>query len=264
MAPLVCLLTDFGDSDTYAACMKGVLLSLCPQVKLIDITHRVPPHNVLSASYLLYSAWDYFPKGTVFVCVVDPGVGSERREIICVSEDKYTVCPDNGTISLLCRMKKHLCCFGLQRDIVKRATGRGVSNTFHGRDIFAPAAALICNQKQDQLMRQNTEPLILPDVFTKTENKNNLLKGKIVHIDRFGNCISSLHKSQLKPPFSHPVEVMPRKVTLDTINTTFSDVAPGEALAYWGSMDFLEIGVRNGNASQAFNICQLDEIVLYL
>jgi S-adenosylmethionine hydrolase len=264
MAPLVCLLTDFGDSDTYAACMKGVLLSLCPQVKLIDITHRVPPHNVLSASYLLYSAWDYFPKGTIFVCVVDPGVGTERREILCVSEDKYTVCPDNGTISLLCRMKKHLCCFGLQRDIVIRATGRGVSSTFHGRDIFAPAAALICNHKQDSLMQRETEPLILPDVYTESDTKNNLLKAKIVHIDRFGNCISSLHKSQLKRSSSSAVELTSKNIILNNINKTFSDVAPGEALAYWGSMDFLEIGVRNGNASQALNICQMDEIVLYL
>jgi S-adenosylmethionine hydrolase len=264
MAPLVCLLTDFGDSDAYTASMKGVLLSLCPQVNLVDITHRIPPHNILSASYLLYSTWDYFPKATVFVCVVDPGVGTERRELICEAEDKYIVCPDNGTLSLLSRMKKRLSCYVLQRREIERITNKKISSTFHGRDIFAPAAAFICNQQQDQITGQTAEPLILPAVFTETDSAKHLLKGKILHIDGFGNCISSLHKSQVRQPYSHSVEVIPHKLKLGTVNTTFADAAPGSALAYWGSTDFLEIGVRNGNAAQSLSISQLDEIALSL
>ncbi|MBN1798398.1 MAG: SAM-dependent chlorinase/fluorinase [Spirochaetales bacterium] len=264
MAPIVCLLTDFGDSDAYAASMKGVLLSLCPELNLIDITHQIAPQNVLSASYLLYSAWDYFPEATVFICVVDPGVGSERKEIICRLEDKYVVCPDNGTISLLMRMKKQLSCFVLQREAIENIMDRKISSTFHGRDIFAPAAALICNQKQAELMHRQTDPLLIPHVHTENDKKNQLLKGKILHIDGFGNCISAIHKSQLTQPFSRPVELKSQKIKINVINNTFSDVVPGRPVAYWGSMDFLEIGVRNGNASLTLGISQTDEVALSL
>jgi len=262
VAPIVCLLTDFGDSDAYTASMKGVLLSLCPELNLIDITHQVPPQNVLSASYLLLSVWDYFPKSTVFICVVDPGVGSERKEMVCFLEGKYIVCPDNGTISLLSRMKKQPACYLLQRQVIERTINRKISTTFHGRDIFAPAASLICNQKQDQLMQREMDPLIIPHVYTKSDRKKRLLKGKILHIDRFGNCISSIHKSQLNQSPSPHVEVESHDIKINTINNTFSDVTPGKPVAYWGSMDFLEIAIRNGHAADTLGIAQLTEVIL--
>jgi S-adenosylmethionine hydrolase len=263
MKRFVCLLTDFGVSDEYAASMKGALLRISPGVNIIDVTHELPAHDIISAAYILYSIWDYFPRGTVFVCVVDPGVGGERREIVACGEGKYIVCPDNGTLSLLLRRGARLTCFSIKRKAVENTTGKRISATFHGRDIFAPAAGLICNKKFAAIRQQEINPYIIPQVFTETTASPHAIKGRILHIDRFGNCISSIHQSEsAKNSFSGKVTVAARNLTISPISKTFADVAPGRRLAYWGSTGFLEIGIRNGNAAAALGIVQLDEVVL--
>jgi S-adenosylmethionine hydrolase len=275
MKPLVCFLTDFGASDEYAASMKGVLLTGCPRATLIDITHALPPHDILGAAYLLYAAWDYFPQHTVFVCVVDPGVGGERKELVALTDKKYIICPDNGIVSLLSRMKGPFPCHAVSREAVRAAGVKGapddtgasgarrISATFHGRDIFAPAAAMICNKRYGAVKQQEIDPYIIPDVYTEKTADPPGIKGKILHIDRFGNCISAIHRSEAgEKDYTAHVRLGAQHITLDAIHSTFSDVAPGRPLAYWGSTGFLEIGVRNGSAAAALGLALLDEVVL--
>jgi S-adenosylmethionine hydrolase len=263
MVPTVCLLTDFGNSNAYAGIMKGVLFSLCPKIRLIDLTHDIPPQDVLSAAYHLYSAWDYFPKKTIFVCVVDPGVGSGRKELVAYDQGKYLVCPDNGVISLLIRRKKEINCRELKRDPIERIAKNPISNTFQGRDIFAPAAALIGKQRYKALLGPSIIPYLIPEVFPEIIAATNALKGKILHIDRFGNCISSIHISEVSgKAYKECVGIKSAGMEITRISRTFSDVAEGEVLAYWGSSGFLEIAVRNGHAASKLGLSRLDEIIL--
>lgn len=269
---IVVLLTDFGERDGYAGILKGVLFSLAPSLRIVDLSHGIEPYNTLSAAYLLYSAWEYFPPGTVFCAVVDPGVGSDRGTCLALCEGRYLIAPDNGLASLLCRMKPDLAAWELNPASVpglgKASAQRAPSGTFHGRDIFAPAAALCAQDRAELLKGRPIEPVVLPEVYPlyPRGGPRGALCGRVMHIDRFGNCITSIHERDLTGSALSRTQLRLRLrcAELEGLKRTYSDVRPGEPLFLLGSCGFLEVAVREASAARQLGIGQREEVTLNL
>ena len=248
---MIALLTDFGTKDGYVAAVKGSILSIAPHCPILDITHEIEPQNIYQAAYVLLSSYQYFPKGTIVVCVVDPGVGSNRRILLVQEGDYYFIAPDNGLLSHV--LKNHGCSI---HEITETKYFRSeVSNTFHGRDIFAPVAANFFLNPVPDLFGKRTNNYVKFD----TKNviiKKNILRSTVLHVDRFGNIIlDTLHSHSLFSVGKKDIEV---KVILHPgdeeigmpIRKTFSQVDRGEWVAYFGSAGFLELAVNQGNAAE--------------
>jgi len=266
---IVVLLSDFGSRDGYAGIMKGVILSRDPGIRIIDLTHQIEPHNILSGAYVLYSAWNYLPPGSVVCAVVDPGVGSGRATLVAQFNQRALIAPDNGLISLLVRMIPDGRSYALQLDslleLVEDASSHPVrpgdssrpSNTFHGRDLFAPAAVLCATGFSRRIRGRAIEPVVLPEAMV--EHHPDGVTGKILHIDRFGNCISSVHSSDLvaiDPNRDQAPNIKCGKFNGNRIRRTYADVPVGESLCLMGSCAFLEIAVREASAAERFGITQ--------
>jgi S-adenosylmethionine hydrolase len=254
---IVALLTDFGTRDAYVGVMKAVMLARFPGLRLVDLSHEIAAHDILSGAYLLYSAWDYFPAGSAFCAVVDPGVGGPRGTLMAEEGGRYLVAPDNGLVSLLDRMKRGLSVFALDTAVVVELCppppGRRSGSTFHGRDLFAPAAALCAAGQADRVRGPRLAPVLLPEVRPKIRPQGRgrgRLEGCIIHVDRFGNCITSLHRSDLTGPFSSGgFVVRAGTFSVQGFKATYVETEPGEALAVIGSAEFLELSVREGSAA---------------
>jgi S-adenosylmethionine hydrolase len=266
---IVALLSDFGGRDGYAGIMKGVILSRDPHIRIVDLTHEIDPHNILSGAYVLYSAWDYLPRGSVFCAVVDPGVGSGRATLLGEFNDRTLIAPDNGLISLLVRMIPDGRSYALQEDSVLELTGNAssvqgrsvkaatASNTFHGRDLFAPAAALCAAGFSSRIRGRAVEPVVLPEAMP--EHRPGAVTGTILHIDRFGNCISSVHGTDLAAVGSNrgsPLHIHCGRFNANRICRTYADVPVGNPLCLLGSSAFLEIAVREASAAERFGVSQ--------
>ncbi len=262
-APLIALLSDFGLRDAYVASMKGVLLAACPRTPLLDVTHDILPGNILSASYVLYSVWDRLPRGTVVLAVVDPGVGTERGMLAARADGRYVIAPDNGLISFLRRGKgDELTAFALRTDFLQAEP----SATFHGRDVFAPAAAHLARGRHRAVLGPPVPPVILEAAFSTAAStaQGGAVHGRIVHLDRFGNAVTSILAGDIADHDRVEVEFVargrvvkePYRVRLRGVRRTYADVAPGRPVVYTGSMGFIEIGVRNGSAADKLGIRQ--------
>ncbi|MBN1136596.1 MAG: SAM-dependent chlorinase/fluorinase [Anaerolineae bacterium] len=245
--PIVTLTTDFGQADGYAGAMKGIILTICPEAILVDISHEVRPQAVRQAAYVLSTATPYFPAGAVHLVVVDPGVGSDRRPIAVRSERATYVAPDNGVLSLALALDPPQAAVHLRAD-------RPIGATFHGRDLFAPAAArLACGADLDELGEavSLTGLVSLPNLSPQQQPDGSWI-GHILHIDRFGNLISDIEYPVTDAPstaLNSQGVVWVGKVRIAGVIRTYSDVAPGELVAYVGSSGHLEIAVRDGSAA---------------
>lgn len=246
---IVTFLTDFGLHDTYVGQMKGVALSIDPTLRIVDLTHDVAPQDIVEGAFQVWSCVEAFPPGTVHVAVVDPGVGTDRRAICVEAYGSLFVGPDNGLFEHILGDASNVV------EVRNRAVQRSrVSETFHGRDVFAPAGAYLASGRvgsADLGPKASVESLVrLPPV---TGSGAGYIAGRIVSIDRFGNCITMLGASSL------PAEPQSGLVTcgtfsVDAIDGTFADVDEAEPLAYIGSHGTLEIAVRNGNAAERFSL----------
>ena len=246
MISTIALLTDFGTSDWYVAAMKGVMLNISPDVNLIDITHNIEPGNVDAAAFVLANCWRDFPSNTIFLVVVDPGVGTTRKPICARAGRTLFVGPDNGVFSAIA--------FDEVRELKNdELFTDNASCTFHGRDIFAPAAAYLSmgfnfleigDVVEAPITRTPAAPLYEPEFAS----------GQILYFDRFGNAISNIEKPKVAERF--PLE--DTQVTLKEKNyplsKTFSDVGTGEVLAYFGSGGYLEFAVNLGSARQKLGL----------
>ncbi len=270
---IIALLSDFGSIDGYVGTMKGMILGINRDVTLVDISHEVPPFEVLPASYLLYNSWDYFPEGTVFLAVVDPGVGSDRDIIIGRSGGRFLVAPDNGIVSLLALRKEDLEVFSVKQEILNELSSKrpSWSHTFDGRDIFAPLAAMLAAGDFKDFIDNKVDPVTLADLECNKEVKGDFIriKGKIIHIDRFGNCVSSIHVDDVRKPDSPltPLSLSFRLPgceipVMGTLSSTFRDVGPGEHLWYAGSAGFFELGIREWNAAKTLGIKLRDTVIV--
>jgi len=241
MTSVITLLTDFGTSDSYVAEVKGVLLSGAPGVTLVDVSHAVPPVNIATAAYLLGRTWKHFPKGTVHFVVVDPGVGTTRRAVAVGRDGHFFVAPDNGVLTPV---------FGPGAEVWTLAEPEGAHPTFHGRDLFAPAAArLASGATLAEVGAAVLEPpVMLAAPIPLYEGKK--VHGEVLHVDRYGNLVTTL-----TPEFVPSYAVMEsEEMPIGPIRRTFADVEKGELLAYWGSSGLLEVAVRDGSAARRLGI----------
>ena len=239
---IVTLLTDFGNVDHYVAEMKGVLLTRAPGAILVDITHGIAPGDVRSAAYVLGRTWHRFPGPTIHVAVVDPGVGTSRTALAVSAHGHWFVGSDNGVFTPVLH--------DTAVEAVALLTPEHASPTFHGRDVFAPAAAALANNSP---LRSLGEPFAgMPQrlAYTEPHYEGKTVVGEVVYIDRFGSLVTNL-TTELVPDYA-TLEV--EDLDLGPLRRTFSDVTAGGLLAYIGSGGAIEIAVRNGSAARRLGV----------
>ena len=240
----IALITDFGTRDPYVAAMKGVLAART-EATVHDLTHEIAPFDVLEAAWFLKTVVPYWPEGTIFVCVVDPGVGTSRKIVMAEVKGRFFLAPDNGLLTFLA------------------ANGRAVedealflpstSTTFHGRDRFAPVAAAIANGQDI-----DGRDVALTRLDYTPPSYGDVVRGTIVAIDRFGNAITDIEAARLRRPYALRV----RDLVIDRIETTYGDAAPG-AFLIAGSSGFVEISVARTSAAERLQLRRLERIELW-
>jgi S-adenosylmethionine hydrolase len=251
---IVTLTSDFGLCDAYVAAMKAQVLRYCPRAVLIDVTHNVPPQDVLCGSITLERAIDGFGPGTVHLAVVDPGVGTSRRLLIGKIRQSLVVCPDNGLITWSWRRLGG----GKVRELSWRPADRQtLSTTFHGRDIMAPVAGMLADgAPPEELSRPIDDPLMLDIAPAEPPAR----AGRIIHIDHFGNATTNIARESLRSVARLTVRVARRRI--GRFKRTYFDAAPGAPLALFGSSGLVEIAVRDGSAAQKLGLRVGDPVVL--
>ncbi len=242
---IITLLTDFGLIDPYVGIMKGVILSISAKANIIDITHQIPPGAIAQAAMVLEESYPFFPRGSIHVAIVDPGVGTSRRAILFVTENRFFLGPDNGLLWPIISSHPNGKIIHLTE---KKFFLPFISQTFHGRDIFAPVAAHLCKGVDPLKMGTIIDnPVRLSKPGIKKAEK--VLVGMVTRIDNFGNLITNISERDLKEflgPFSPIIKIS--DIIIKKISRTYSDVEPGELLALIGSSGFMEISVNLGRA----------------
>jgi len=243
--PRLTLLTDFGTADGYAAAMKGVIASICPEAVLDDASHEVPPGDVEAAAWALARYWRLYPPGTVHVVVVDPGVGGERRALAVRADERLLVAPDNGILTRVLEEAQAWAAAAIQQPRFLRPE---ISRTFHGRDIFAPAAAhLALGVPLEELGPTLTDPVRLHLArFTITPDA---VLGSVIHVDRFGNLVTNIPAGWVSAG-----HVVAAGRDLGPVRRSYVEVAPGEVLALVGSAGLLEVAARDGSAAASLGL----------
>ncbi|HMF57186.1 MAG TPA: SAM-dependent chlorinase/fluorinase [Pyrinomonadaceae bacterium] len=250
MSSIITLLTDFGSADYFVGAMKGVILYSNPEASIVDITHEIPAHDIQSGAFTLLAVYKNFPAGTIHVCVIDPGVGSSRRPILVEAGGYYFVGPDNGVFSFIYEREEDNKVFHLNRAEFFR---QPVSNTFHGRDIFAPVAAAISKGAKPAEIGEEITNHVRLDAISPIATGEDELEATIIHVDRFGNCITSLRREHLSENFdanSARIIVNDREITSHRNFFGEDENAARELFTIWGSAGFLEIAAFRASASQ--------------
>lgn len=247
---LVTLLTDFGTRDYFVGAMKGAILSVNPSAKIVDITHDSPAHNISAAAFTLLAAHSTFPKDTIHVCVVDPGVGSERRAILAVTENYFFLAPDNGVLSLIYDQEPGAQVFHVTNNRFFRVP---LSTTFHGRDIFAPLAGAVSRGVLPFELGEEIKDFVRYQKHEVLQIDRRTVQGEIVHIDHFGNCITNLTREDLPPDFTGDnviLAVNNREIT--KVQTYFAEAKEDGAAVFmiFGSAGFLEIAAFQNSAAK--------------
>jgi S-adenosylmethionine hydrolase len=249
--PLIALASDFGIQDNYVGIMKGVIFGLNPKASLIDISHEIPPYNIAAGRYILETSYGQFPQGTIYLAVVDPGVGTARRPILIETENYFFIGPDNGLFSFLPEGE-------IRRILVLNKWKyflKDISATFHGRDIFAPVAGYLSLGVAPEEMGSKMKSILRPQAKSY-KKMGKFTIGTVIYIDRFGNLVTSLRKEDL-PGGKYLVHLNQKSV--GPLKKTFGSVEIGEPVCYINSFGYLEIAVREGSAAEHFEIDYSDE-----
>jgi S-adenosylmethionine hydrolase len=249
--PVIAFLTDFGTRDHYAGTMKAVVLGLCPDATLVDITHDIPPHDVLTASLELAASYKYFPQHTIFLIVVDPGVGSARRGIAVDTGDYRFVAPDNGVMTAVLKETPAKRIVELTERRYARPT---VSKTFEGRDRFAPAAGWI--GKGVDLSALGRPAGDIQHLMIPTPQLNgDALVGEVLRVDRFGNLVTNIDR-KLFDKFSQSgnIEIVAGDHQIPRVVATYAEAAAGDVFALFGSTDHLEIAINTASAGERLGL----------
>ena len=236
---IITLLTDFGTADSYVAEMKGVLLSRAPEVTLVDVSHQVSPGDVRAGQYLLGRSWQQFPPGTVHLAVVDPGVGTPRRALAAEAAGHRFVAPDNGLLSFL----------PVDARFVSLPVPSDAAPTFHGRDVFAPAAAALAvgaplEGLGSPITDASRSPLPTP------HHDGTAVMGEVLYVDRFGTLVSNIPAREVEPG----VRIRVAGTDVGSLRRTFADVERGALVAFVGSGGTVEIAVRDGSAARLLGV----------
>lgn len=272
----IALLTDFGMTDSYVGVMKGVIHSICPQAQVIDITHAVSPQQIRQAAFLLEGAVSYFVPGTVFLAVVDPGVGTARRSIAVEAGDYFFVGPDNGIFSYVCREMDKVRVVELTNNTYHLPL---TSGTFHGRDVFAPVAAhLACGVMLEMLGEPVADKVDLPSPILGIKNRH--ITGEVLHVDHFGNIITSIGFLRWQSPerltfkaaygdvggasldAKRASVIVGEGQKISPLRRTYGETAPGDLMMLVSSGGFLELAVNQGSAWTRLNVSIGDKIEL--
>jgi len=254
--PIISFTTDFATADGYVGAVRGVILSICPHARILDITHDIPPQDVYHASFVLRTAVNYYPKGAVHLAVVDPAVGTERRAICVKTENYLFIGPDNGLFTPFLNDAQVI--YSLENENFWR---KHVSQTFHGRDIFGPVAAhLALGVSPATLGPMISDPARLD--FWDNEQKEDKLEGAIVHIDHFGNCITSFSPEDIAkyPNFRIYLAGQPQTPEAMELFRTYAESALGEGCWLTGSTGLVELAVNGGNAAEKYHIERGDRV----
>src|SRR5436190_19262680 len=250
MRPIIALLTDFGTRDHYAGTMKGVALGICPDATLVDISHDVAAHDVLGGALELAASYRYFPPATIFLVVVDPGVGSTRRGIAAEAGGYTFVAPDNGVLTAVFDEHAPKRVVELTERRYARPT---VSRTFEGRDRFAPAAAWLAKGIDLAALGRPAgavQHVAIPQPQIGTDR----IEGPVVRVDRFGNLITNNDRQTFRKLDDGPLDIRAGTHQVSRVVTTYADAAAGEVCALFGSTDHLEISANGASAAEALDL----------
>jgi S-adenosyl-L-methionine hydrolase (adenosine-forming) len=258
--PIITLTTDYGTSDHLVGVMKGVILSINPEVNVVDITHSVLAHDILDGALTIGQAYKFFPPKTVHVVVVDPGVGTERRPILVAADTHYFVAPDNGVLSSVYDQTEALYVWNI---ISEHYFRQPVSNTFHGRDIFAPVAAWMTKSWQSSAYGEQITDFTR---FTipKPKAAGNTFKGIVLRVDQFGNLITNFTVQDVPALASANgnLSIKAGNTSITKIVPTFAKAPAGEAVGIIGSSGYLEISVNKASAARTLGIARGAEVTL--
>jgi len=263
-SPLVTLLSDFGLKDPYVAEMKAVISTTSPEARIIDISHSIDKFDIRMGAFVLASATRYFPKGTIHVAVVDPGVGTKRRALLVETKHAFYMGPDNGLLMLAAQREgiQHVYAITNPKLMLSH-----VSSTFHGRDVFAPAAAYLANGTSPTDFGSEISDYAIPR-FARPLFKAEELMGEVLHTDDFGNIITNITSKDLEKIRAKPKSLLSIKMKNKSWKmrfcTAYGDVASKSVLALIGGHDFLEIAVNQGNASRRFKVKVGDAVAVSL
>lgn len=250
MSGLITLTTDFGLEDHYVGVLKAVILTISPDVRIVDISHDVPPQDVMAGAWVVRNAADYFPPGTIHLVVIDPGVGTERSPIALRMNEQIFVGPDNGIFSLLSEEKTYEARLLSNRSLWRQP----VSNTFHGRDLFAPVAAHLSMGTPFEELGNPVEELKRYRWARPIADRDGI-QGWIVHIDRFGNLISNIPESLIRKSVGQSdAKIYVGNTILNELSPSFGYVEEGDPVAYIGSSGMLEVAINKGDAKQMLGV----------
>src|SRR3989338_1567707 len=249
--PVIALLTDFGTRDGYAATLKAVLVSRCPGVQLVDITHEVRPQDTVAGAFILAATAPWFPPGTIFVAVVDPEVGTSRAIVAVRGDHHVFVGPDNGLLTLAVKRAKRLAAVRLTNPRYWLPT---VSATFQGRDVMAPAAAYLASGGSLRRLGAAT-PRLTPLSLPTVRREGSTLRGQVVHIDTFGNLITNLPASAI----ARRVAVRYKRRGVRVVSS-YAAGRPAELIAIAGSVGWGELAIRNGSAARTLHAARGDAV----
>jgi S-adenosylmethionine hydrolase len=258
--PVITLLTDFGTADYFVGAVKGAILSVNPSAIIADITHEIPPQDIAAGAFTLLAAYKTFPAGTIHVAVVDPGVGSARRSIIVSANEQFFVGPDNGLFTYIYDREPAHQIFHITSDRYFRPEP---SSTFHGRDIFAPVAAALSNGvAPEEFGTLIDDEVLLAQSLKPVVQNDGKVRARIIHIDRFGNCITNITRD-LVDGKKQPALLIKRRL-IRTFKTFYADEigSPNEPFAIWGSAGFLEISMNGQSAAQKLRAKRADVVIL--
>jgi S-adenosylmethionine hydrolase len=254
---IIALLTDFGLTDYFAGSVKASILDINPEANIVDISHNVPRGDVFLGAFSLLLSFRDFPKGTIFVTVIDPGVGSGRAAIAVKCGSYFFIGPDNGVLSLAC--EKNGVRASVRKLENKKFFRNSVSGTFHGRDIFGPVAAHLSKGADFEKLGPLQKTFLhcqIPSTIVKADK----IQGIVAYIDHFGNCITSIEQSHLKKMSGRRIHISIKSKKLIPLCKCYNDVPEGNSLGVIGSAGFLEISVNCGNAAIDLNLKHGDSV----
>ncbi|HKW17856.1 MAG TPA: SAM-dependent chlorinase/fluorinase [Terriglobales bacterium] len=262
--PTITLTTDFGLNDHFVGAMKGVILNIAPDAQIVDITHAVQPYDILDGALSLAETYNYFPTRTVHLVVVDPGVGTARRPIIASSDRHNFVAPDNGVLSLMYAKEERLHVRHVSSDHYFQ---QPISNTFHGRDIFAPVAAYLAKGVDHEKFGPEIADYVRFNAPRPKAIDAKTVRGVVLKVDRFGNLITNFTPKDIPALFEgqakgFKITVGKREIT--SLHTNYAQGAPGEVFAILGSMGYLEIASNRGAANQLASAAKGSEVNIML
>jgi hypothetical protein len=262
--PVITITTDFGTNDHFVGAMKGVIVDIVPEAQIVDISHAVQPFDVLDGALTIAQAYSYFPNGTIHLVVVDPGVGTARRPILASSDGHHFVAPDNGVLSMVYAREERIHVRHITSEHYFR---QPVSNTFHGRDIFAPVAAYLAKQVDSHKFGDEIEDYVKFAAPRPKAVGENRIRGVVLKVDRFGNLVTNVSAADVPALFAAktaPFKIAVGSREITDIRAAYGEGGPGEVFGILGSMGYLEIVANRAAAAQLTGAVKGSEVMISL